>query len=138
MRAQQDLLVLAAEDDRRVARGIDAARDAGIDLAERDLVRDGDRGLEARAAGALHVESRRLGREPGIEQRLARQVPLARMLHDRAGDDVAEPLPLERELVHDRLQGGGEHFLVADARVSALRPRKGYAGAADDCDAPGL
>ena len=63
---------------------------------------------------------------------------LERVLHDRAGDDVAEPLILQRELVHDRLQGGGEHFLVADARVDALQPVQGYAGAADDCDAPGL
>ena len=60
------------------------------------------------------------------------------MFHDRAGDDVAEALSLQREFVHDRFQGGGEHFLVADARVSALRTCKGYTGAADDCDAPGL
>jgi len=51
---------------------------------------------------------------------------------------MTAPLSLERELFHHRLQRGGEHFLVADARVSALRPCKGYAGAADDCDAPGL
>ena len=45
-------------DHRRVADGIHAAGDADLDLPERDLVADEDRRLEARAAGALHVEAR--------------------------------------------------------------------------------
>src|SRR6185503_19175020 len=114
-----------------------AAGDAGVDLAERDLVGDDDCRLEAGDAGALHVEARSLRRESGVEQRLARQVPLARMLHHGTRDDVAEPEPLQRELLYDRLEGGREHLLVADARVGALRARERDAGAADDRDPPG-
>ncbi len=60
------------------------------------------------------------------------------MLHDRAGDHVAEAHALEAELVHDRLDRGGQHLLVADAGVGAVRPRERNAGAADDRDAPDL
>jgi hypothetical protein len=109
----------------------------GVDLAERDLVGDDDRRLEARAAGALHVEARRIRSEAGVEQRFARQVPLARMLHHRARDDVAEAQSLQRELVHDGLERRRQHLLVADARVRAGRARERDAGAADDRDPPG-
>ena len=54
---QQKLLVGARIDDRRVADGIRAAGDPGVDLAQRDLVADEDRGFETGAAGALQIHA---------------------------------------------------------------------------------
>ena len=78
--------------ERRVGGGVDAAGDAGLDLAERDLVGDEDRRLEAGAARLLDVVRGRLGREAAAEHALARQVEVAAVLEHGAGDDLAEPL----------------------------------------------
>ena len=53
--------------DRRVGRGVDAARDPDVDLAQRDLVGDGDHRLQAGAARLLEVVGGRLGRQLGAE-----------------------------------------------------------------------
>src|SRR4030081_3662693 len=50
---EQQLLIRARVDDRRIADGVGAAGETGVDLSERDLVADVDRGFEAGAAGAL-------------------------------------------------------------------------------------
>ena len=60
---------------------------------ERDLVGHRDRGLDG-VARLLDVVGRRLGCELGAEHRLAGQVEVAGVL-EHAGDDLAEPLPLE-------------------------------------------
>ena len=65
---------------RHVADAVRAARDAGVDEPGRDLAADQDRGRQARAARALHVERRRLGREARRQRRLAREIEVARVL----------------------------------------------------------
>ena len=124
--------------DRRIADGVEAAGDAGVDLAERDLLRDRDRGVEAGAAGALHVEAGRRGIEARRQHALAHQVEVLRMLEHRAAGDVAEALARDAVLGDQRLQHRGVHVLVADARVGAVTAREGNAHAADDGDATNL
>src|SRR3990172_1684213 len=119
---EHQLLVAARKHGRRVADGIHAARDAGIDLSERDLVADQDRSLETRAAGTLQVESRSLRRKSRAEHRFTREIPLARMLGRRAGDDVAEPLAAQRIAVDDGRKRRRQQFLVAGRGVGALPP----------------
>ncbi len=122
---------------RRIAHRVDAAGDAGVDLAQRDLVGDQDRGLETGAAGALDVESRRLRIELGGHQCFAHQVEVPRMLDDRAADHIAEPMALQAEALDHGMQRRGQQFLVALARVGAVGAREGNAAAADDGDTPG-
>src|SRR5690606_14777358 len=65
--AQQELLIRIRIDDRHIASRIDAARNAGIDLADGDLEADGDRRVEARPARALQVERRRVRIQAAVE-----------------------------------------------------------------------
>jgi hypothetical protein len=74
--------------------------------------------------------------ESGAEHRLARQIPLARVLHDRARGDIVQALALQPEALDHAAQCGGQHLLIADLRVSAVAARKRNAHAADDRDAP--
>ena len=83
--------------DGRVAGRVDAAGDARVDLAERHLVGDVDRGLEPGAAGLLDVVCRRIRRQGAAEHALARQVEVAASLEDPARGDLAEALALETE-----------------------------------------
>ena len=52
---------------------------------------------EAGAAGALHVVGGRLGMQPAAERRLAREVPVARVLDHRARGDLADFLVFQVE-----------------------------------------
>ena len=105
VRLQQDLAQVVVERDRRVRGGVGAAGDRRVDLAERDLVGDQDRGLEAGAARLADVVGRGLGRELGAENGLARQVDVAGVLEHGAGGDLAEPLAFEPVLSGDRRRG---------------------------------
>ena len=79
-----------------------AAGDAGVDLPERDLVRDEDRGLEPGAAGLLEVVRGRVRIQARAEHGLARQIEIAAVLEHAAGGDLAEDLVLDRELADQR------------------------------------
>ena len=132
---EQQLLETLGKDHRRIADRVDPAGDGAVDLSERDLVAEENRGLEARAAGALQVEARRFRGEPAAEHRFARQIPLAGVLHDRAGRDLVQTLALQAEALDDAAQRRGQHFLIADLRVGAVAARERNAHAADDRDA---
>ena len=87
---EQHLAQVLVERERRVGGGVHAAGDADVDLAERDLVGDQDRGLEPGAARLLDVVGRGLGGELGAEHGLAGQVEVTAVLEHRAGGDLAE------------------------------------------------
>ncbi len=108
---------------------------SGVDLAKRDLVGDQDRRLEARAAGALEVEPGGVRIESARQDAFTREVEIPRMPDRRACDDVAEAGTCEVEFRHERAQRRGQHVLVADRGVGAVRPCKRDALAADDGDA---
>ena len=135
---QQGLAQPLVEGDRRVGGGVGAAGDAGVDLAEGDLVGDQDRRLQAGAAGLLDVVGGGLGGEAGAEHALAGQVAVARVLEDGAAGDLAERLALEAVAVDQAVEGGGQHVLVARVRVDAVGAREGDPVAADDGDLAGL
>ena len=111
-------------DERHVADRVRAARDAGVDEARGDLAADDDRGRQARAAGALDVECRRLGREPRRQRGLAREVEVARVLDDGAERHVAQALAGERIACDERLQHRRHHVLVRAAGVRRVRAAK--------------
>ena len=138
VRAQQQLLVRARIHDRRIADGVHAGCDAGIDLAECDLVADRDRRLQARAAGTLHVEAGRLRIEARRQNALAHQVEILRMLQHGACDHVAETLAVQLVAIDDAAQRSGQHVLVAHIRIGAVGPGEWNPGSTDHCDAPGL
>ena len=81
------------------------------------------------SAGRLRVE-------PADEHALADQVVVLRVLDDGAGDGVAQALALQLVALDDAAEGGGQHFLVADARVGAVRASEWNAEAANDGDPP--
>ena len=84
---------------------VDATGDARVDLAQRDLVRDEDRGLEPGAAGLGDVVGRRRRRQARAEHRLTGEVEVAAVLDDRAGDDLPEPLPGQAVAGDEALEG---------------------------------
>ena len=133
---EQELLKRPRIDHGRIADGVHARGDGAVDLPERDLVAENDRGLEAGAAGALQIEPGRFRRQPAAEHGLARQIPLARMLHDRAGGNLVHALALQAVALDHTAQRRGEHLLVADLCVRAVAACERNAYAADDGDTP--
>src|SRR5258708_39789975 len=83
--SQQELLKPPWVGHGRVAHRIDSSGDRAIDLAKRNFVAQQDRCLEAGAAGALQIQSRRLEREPASYLRIPRQTPWSRLLPHSAG-----------------------------------------------------
>src|SRR5580658_2370266 len=132
---EQQLLVGAGVHDRRIADRIDTARESGRDLAQRALLAEENRGLEARAARALHVKPWGLRVESRGQNAFAHEVVVARMLDDGAGDGVPQALARELEALDDSPEGLGEHLLVADLSIGAVRARERQAKPADDGDA---
>ena len=88
------------------------------------------------AAGALQVETRRFRGEPRAQHRFAREIPLTRVLHHRAGRDIVEALAEKAVTLSHAAQYRREHFLVADTRVRAVAAREWNSHAADDRDSP--
>ena len=103
-----------------------------LDLAELDLVGDGQRGLDAGVAGLLDVVRRRRVVERRAEHALAREVEVARVLEDGAGDDLAHALALQAEAGHQAVERRGEHVLVGGLAVGAVGPGEGDPVAAED------
>src|SRR4029077_7274626 len=134
---EQDLAQLLAYRDRGVRGGVGATRDADLDLAERDLVGDVDRRLEAGAARLLEVRGGRLRRKPGAEHGLSREVEVAAVLEHGTGHDLAEALALEAEAGGQPIEGGGQHLLVARGRVCRVRAGEGDPVATEDGDPSG-
>ncbi len=91
---QQDAAQVVVEGDRRVAGRVHPAGDAGVELAEGDLVRHRHDALQPGRAGHLHVVSGGAGVEPGAQHRLAGKVEIAAVLQHRPGDELAEQLAL--------------------------------------------
>ena len=135
---EQRLAQALVEGDRRVGGGVGAAGDAGVDLAEGDLVGDEDRRLQAGAAGLLDVVGGGLGGEAGAEHALAGQVAVARVLEDGAAGDLAERLALQAVAVDQPVERRGQHVLVAGVRVDAVGAGEGDPVAADDGDFAGF
>ncbi len=132
---EQDLAELVAHGERGVRRGVGATGDAGLDLAERDLVGDQHGGLDAGVAGLLHVECRSVGRELGAENRLASEVEVAAVLEHGTGSELADPLTVESVARDEAVNGRGEHFLVGGTGVDGVGARERNAVAADHGDA---
>ena len=105
------------ERDRRVRGRVRARGDPALDLPERDLVRDEDRGLEARPARLLDVVGRCLSRELGPEHRFTGEIEITAVLEHGARGYLAEDLPLEVELRCQRVERCGQHVLVGRRRV---------------------
>jgi hypothetical protein len=123
--------------NRRVGGRVKSTGDPGVDLAERDLVADQNRGLEPGGAGLLEVVRRRVGIQPRAEHGLACQVEVAAMFEDAAGRDLAEGLVLERELADQRLERGREHVLVRGPGIGPVLPREWDSDAAEHCHPAG-
>src|SRR5262249_42009812 len=85
---------------------------------------------------ALQVHAGRLQGQPRAHYRLAREVPLTRMLHDGTGGHIIDALPGKAILLDDTAQYFGEHFLVANLRVGTVAAREGDADATDNGDSP--
>src|SRR5207302_9324004 len=124
--------------DRSVARGVHSARDAQLDLAQRDLVGHVDGRLEPRPAGLLHLVGRRVRRQRASEDALASEVEVAASLEDPAGRDLAYALPLEPEAADEPVERRREHVLVGRPRILAVAPREGNPVSAQDGDRPAV
>ena len=137
VQAQQLAAQRLGDDDGRVGGRVDPAGDARLDLAEGDLVRHEDGGLEAGAARLGDVVGRRGRRQARPEHRLPGEVEVAAVLDDGTGDDLSEPLPREPVAGDEALDGRGQHVLVRGLRVGAELAREGDAVATEDGGAAG-
>ena len=62
--------------------------------------------------------------QAAAERRLARQVPVARVLDHRSGSDLPELFILESEPVDERLERRREQVLIRKLVVGAIRTRE--------------
>ena len=124
VRLEEDLAQVVVERDRRVRGRVRAAGDRRVGLAERDLVGDQDRRLQAGAAGLAHVECGRLRRELRAQNGLARQVDVARVLENGARCHLAQALALEAVIRGEPVDDRGQHVLVRRLRVLRVRARE--------------
>ena len=129
---QQRLPQALAHGDRRVGGGVGASRDAGLDLAQGDLVGHEDGGLETGAAGLLHVEGGRGRGEARAQHRLPGEVVVAAVLEDGAGHDLPDPLAGQAVAGDQPLERRGQHLLVARAGIGAVGAGEGDPVATDD------
>jgi hypothetical protein len=131
-RAHEHAPQVVVDAERRVARRVGPAGDAGLDLAERDLVRHEHRRLEARVAGLAHVVGRRLAVERRAEHDLAREVEVARVLEDGAGGDLVDALAGQPEARGEPVDHRRQHVLVGRLGVGSAGAGEGNSVAADD------
>ena len=120
--------------DRRVRGGVDATADGHVVAAARDTVGDRGDGLQAGAACLLDVEGGGVRRQRRTEDGLADEIEVTCVLEDGAAGDHAELLALQAEPAHQAVEGGGEHFLIADLGVRLVLFRERDAVAAEDRD----
>ncbi len=132
---QQPLLQLAPVHDRDVGRGIRAAGDAGLDLAQRDLVGDPDRGVEPGAAGALHGDAGGERRESRRQRHFAPEVPIGRMLDHGAERDLAQLHPAQPKALHQGADRLDRHAEVTDVGIDGVVAAERDADPADDAGA---
>ncbi len=92
-RLEQGPAQTLAHGDRGVGHGVGAARDARLDLAETDLVRDGDGRLEPGRARLLEVVGGGLRGERRPEHGLAHEVEVTGVLEHGAADDLPSRSP---------------------------------------------
>jgi hypothetical protein len=132
---QQALLKAPGIDHRRITDRVDSRGNRTIDLAEGNLVAEQDRRLQAGAAGALQIEPRRFRGKTRAERRFPRQIPLARVFHDRARRHVVQTLALQPVTLDHAAQRGGQHLLIAHVPVGTVAARKWNAHPAHNRDA---
>ena len=120
--------------DRHVGGGVRTAADAGLDLAQGDLVGHGDQRIQAGAAGALQGQPRGQRRQSGRQGRLAGQVPVGRVLDHRPHRHFAQLLAMQAEAFHQRAQGPHRHAQVAHVRIGGVLAAERDADAAKDGD----
>ena len=108
-----------------------------IEARERDLVGDQYRRLDARAAGTLQIHTRRAQRQSRIDHALASEVPVTRMLDDRAKRHIAHGLATQVELDDEPLQGRCHEVLVGALSVDGMRTAERDTRAADHGNANG-
>ena len=83
-----------------------------------------DRGLQARAAGLLHVIGGGRWRKSRAQHDFPGQVEVATVLEDGAGGHLTHPSTLQAEASDQPVQCRGQHVLVGGAGIGAVRPRK--------------
>ena len=125
---------VVAQPDRRVRRGVDTTCRCHLIAAGGDSVGGRDGGLEARPAGLLNVERRRVGRQRTAQHTLAHQVEIPAVLENRAADDHVQPRTVEVETIGEAGQYRGEHVGVRRLGVGAIGTRERDSVAAEDGD----
>jgi hypothetical protein len=88
------------------------AGDAGLDLAQLDLVGEPHDRFKAGGAGLLEVVGGGVRGEGGPEHGFAGQVEVPGVLQHRAGGDFPMRLTLEPEPGDETVERGDEHVLV--------------------------
>ena len=131
---QQATAQLLVHCDRHIGGGIRSAADADLDLAERNLVGDGDHRVQARAAGALQGDARRQRREARGQRGFAAEIPVGGMLEHRAHRHLTQHLALQAEFFDQCAQRLDRHAEVADVEVGGVVLAEGDANAAKNGD----
>ena len=111
----------AAHDVRRLAHALHAAGEDDLGFAELDVLRAGDRRLDAGAAQPVHRQRRHTDRQPGLERDMARAVDgIGARLQHVAEDHVIDPARLDARPLERAVGGNGAEL---ERRDVAQRPR---------------
>ena len=132
---EQALAQALAQDDRYVAGGVRAARDARFDLPGGDLVGDDDGVVQRGAAGARGGDRRRGGLQARGQHRLAGQIPLRGVLDHRAHGHFAQLHAVQAIAFHQGSKHFHRHAEVADIGVGGVVAAERDTYTADHTDA---
>ncbi|MNS76615.1 hypothetical protein D3C72_1101680 [compost metagenome] len=131
---QQPRTQLLAVHDRHVGGGVRTAADAGLDLAQGDLVGNGDDAVQRCAAGTLQGDAGGQRRQARGQRGFAAQVPVAGVLDDRTHRHFAQLLAVQAEALDQRSQRAHRHAEVADIRIRGVLAAERNADATEDGD----
>ena len=135
---QQNLAQAFIDADRRIGRGVDAASNAAIDLAQGNFVRHQQRRFQPGAACLLNVIGRGGRGQPRAEHAFARQVEIPRMLEHRPRRHFAHAQAMQVEAFDQAFERCREHRLVTGGGIWPVGAGERNPVTADNRDAAQL
>ena len=134
---QKDPPVSVRVDDGKVADAVGAAGDACVDQPGGNFRGDQDRSREARAAGALDVECRCLGREARGKHGFPGKIEVPGMLDHRSQGHVAQSLAGQAVLADQGVEYMGHHVQIGSVSIGGMGACKRDSQTAHDRHGPG-
>ena len=132
--AQKNRAVLIRINNWRVTDGVRTSCNSSLNLPKSNLVGDMNGSFNTGPASPLHVYPWRADRKAGVDDALARQVPVAGVFDDGTQCDVTQRLPFEIIFSNQTTKNLAHHVLIGAICVDRMRTAKWNSYAANDGD----